>query len=52
MFQRFSMPAPPSAWLLAEQRKGRTEKALQKGALGPAPGEDPKSEQNGQQVAS
>ena len=37
---------------LAEQRKRRTEKTLQEGGLGSAPGEDPKSEQNGQQVAS
>jgi hypothetical protein len=45
------MPAPPSAAALAEQRKRRTEKTLQEGALGSAPGEDPKSEQNSQQMA-
>jgi hypothetical protein len=52
MFQHLSMPAPPSAWRLAEQRKRRTEKTLQEGALGSAPGEDPKSEQHGQQMVS
>ena len=30
---------------LAEQRKRRTEKTLQEGGLGSAPGKDPKSEQ-------
>jgi hypothetical protein len=51
MFQHHSVPAAFRC-RLAEQRKRRTEKTLQEGALGSAPGEDPKSEQNGQQVAS